>query len=82
MSVKSESCEQGYFVESGRSRAYQQARWEELVQAELASVASFDPRPEAKPPEALPAFQAVAWEIGALGVDIRPHVFEPVMKRW
>ena len=53
-----------------------------MVKRELASVASFDPRPHASPPDSLPAFQAVEWEIGAMGVDIRPHVFEPVMGKW
>ena len=34
------------------------------------------------PPESLPAFMALDWEVGALGVDMRPHVFDGVSKTW
>ena len=28
------------------------------------------------PPSELPAFQAVLWEVGAQGVDMRPHIYD------
>ena len=30
-----------------------------------------------EPPDELPAFMAVKWEAGTLGVDLRPHLFDP-----
>ena len=34
------------------------------------------------PPESLPAFQAVHWQMGKLGVDLRPHVFDKTLNKW
>ena len=34
------------------------------------------------PPETLPAFQALHWQVGAMGVDLRPHVYDGVLKKW
>ena len=34
------------------------------------------------PPESLPAFQAVMWEPNHLGVDMRPHIYDKVTKKW
>ena len=56
--------------------------WSEAVGRELAQVAAFNPLPGQSPPEELPAFQAVHWEVGAMGVDLRPHVFDPGLNRW
>ena len=67
---------------NGWSRAYRQTAWSAAVTKELDRVASYDPRPCPSPPESLPAFQAVEWEVGALGVDIRPHVYDPVLQQW
>ena len=33
-------------------------------------------------PEELPAFQAVNHERGEMGVDFRPHIYDPVMKKF
>ena len=33
-----------------------------------------------EPPDELPAFMAVKWEAGTLGVDLRPHLLDPASK--
>ena len=33
------------------------------------------------PPDSLPAYQAVHWRNNHLGVDLRPHVFDPLSKQ-
>ena len=40
------------------------------------------PPPDPKAPESLPAFMAVDWEVGAMGVDMRPHLFDASSKSW
>ena len=35
-----------------------------------------------KPPDKLPAFQALHWQPGHQGVDMRPHVFDKVLNKW
>ena len=69
-------------MQNGWSREYLQKVWSEAVGQELAQVAAFNPLPGQCPPEELPAFQAVHWEVGAMGVDLRPHVYDPVLKSW
>ena len=66
----------------GWSQTNLQNAWSAAVGRELAQVAAFDPLPGHSPPEELPAFQAVHWEVGAMGVDLRPHVFDPGLNRW
>ena len=34
------------------------------------------------PPDSLPAFQAVQWEMGRCGVDLRPHIFDKDLQKW
>ena len=34
------------------------------------------------PPDKLPAFQAVLWQPGHAGVDLRPHIYDKVLKKW
>ena len=69
-------------MQSGWSRKHLQQAWSRAIADELDQVAAFNPLPNQAPPEELPAFQAVHWEVGAMGVDLRPHIFDPVMKKW
>ena len=39
-------------------------------------------RPDKKPLDSLPAYQAMSWVPGEAGVDIRPHVFDGILKKW
>ena len=34
------------------------------------------------PPETLPAYQAMLWTPGKAGVDLRPHIYDKVLKKW
>ena len=34
------------------------------------------------PPDELPAFQAIHWRKGHRGVDLRPHLFDPVQNKF
>ena len=47
---------------------------------QVASVQESPVDPEAVPPDELPAFQAVNHERGRLGVDFRPHLYDPGLK--
>ena len=47
---------------------------------QLCCAASPEPQIQV-PPDELPGFQAVGWN-NALGVDLRPHVWEPVLKKF
>ena len=37
--------------------------------------------PDYKPPDSLPAFQAICWTEADHGVDYRPHLFDPDLKQ-
>ena len=98
------------FCEDSFQAKWSQSTWSSAVQAELASVAAFDPRPYGSqtvenkqvydhkskqwrsygisdyqavvdpPPDELDAARAVFWTKGSGGVDMRPHIWDPVRK--
>ena len=60
---RSESQKKFYNTRSGK--------WENLESVQLPAFQS------ESPPEELPAFMAVKWDPGYLGVDLRPHLADP-----
>ena len=57
-------------IEQAKKFYNKAGQWEDLPSEQFSPV-------QMEPPEELPAFMAVKWDPGSLGVDLRPHLADP-----
>ena len=77
--VRSKESEKVEFDESQSpivNNTNESQRVKEPDKSHLTSVAAINP------PDELPGFQAVDWPDGELGIDLRPHIWDPQMKEF